>query len=95
MQESIISLVGQLCFVNFWDFGVKCFQTLLDIQKQDEDDDSVVFKVIRKQVVSNFSGNTPENYDVKLLMLIYELVNETQKNEILTPLFDNCFPDWI
>ena len=51
----ILSLVGQLCFVQFWNFGIKCFQTLLDIQKQDEDDMlEMVFKVVRKHVVSNF-----------------------------------------
>ena len=45
--------------------------------------------------MSNFRGPSPEFYDVRLFMMIYEIVNETNRNDILTPLFDSCFPEWI
>lgn len=40
-------------------------------------------------------ADDPEEIPVPLFVGLYELIDDTDKSEILSGMFENCFPKWL
>jgi len=54
-----------------------------------------VIDVLKKQVINKPQQQNPQMIPSSLLRGLYQLVNKTGKSDMLTGLFENCFPSWL
>ena len=95
VQHIMMSILADLCVIEYKDFGIKCFATLKDLMKSGKELEAYVISVMQERVINTLTGPDPYDIPVALLQGLHELIEETEDSEMLTPMFDNNFPTWI
>ena len=68
---------------------------MINLQGHNEDLKELIFTIIRDEIIKEMRNDDIKFYDVRLLNGIYNLVNDTGRNDILGPLFDVSFTSWL
>ena len=91
----MLSILAKLSSIKFQDFGIRCFNTLRDLMIAGEEMEERVIEVLKKEVINKLQQQNPESISAPLLKGLYELVEKTGKSDMLSALFENCFPTWL
>ena len=95
MQATMLQILAKLCCVKYLDFGLKCFNTLMEQMKSSQEMQEMVQNVVRIEVINNMRPGDPTSIHVSLFHGLNDLVMKTNLSCILTGLYEMCFPDWL
>lgn len=84
----MLQILAKLCCIKYLDFGLKCFNTLIEQMKSSSDMESMVQNVLRIEVVNNMRPGDPTKIHVSLLYGLNEMVSKTKMSCLLTGLYE-------
>ena len=91
----MLSILARLSIVDYKDFGYYCFCTLRDLLKSSSELKPKVTDVILNEIINKFKQEDPTIIPYKLLQELYKLIEDIGKPQMLTGMYDLCFPIWL
>ena len=95
LRSIILSILSKLTIIKSYDFGVRCFNTLKDLMVAGKELEAQVMEQLQKEVIRKLDQRNPEDIPVSLLIGLRELVEKSHQTELLSILFETCFPNWL
>ena len=95
MQGIILSILAKLSIIGYLNFGLSCFNTLKDLMNSGDEMEDNVLNVIQNEVINKMKADDPKEIPVTLFIGLYELIDDSDKSDILSGMFENCFPKWL
>lgn len=77
LQSIMLTILSKLSIIKFYDFGVRCFNTLKDLMIAGKEMEIRVIGIIKKEVINKLTLQNPEMIPASLLRGLYELVDLT------------------
>ena len=87
-------MLAKLSIVKFKDFGLNCFITLKDLMNSGREMEIAV-KESLSEVIKQLNQSDPYVIPVSLLTGLCEMMEDSGSTEMLTDMFETCFPMWI
>ena len=74
MQATMLQILAKMCCIKYLDFGLKCFNTLMEQMKSSHEMQDMVQNVVRIEVINNMRPGDPTSIHVSLLRGLNDLV---------------------
>jgi len=91
----MLTVLAKLSIIRFHDFGLACFNTLKDLMKSGRQMEIQVMNFLKIEVINRMKQQDPTVIPVSLLKGLHELIEDTEKPDLVTGMFDSSFPQWL
>ena len=95
LQGIMLSILAKLSIIKYQDFGLSCFNTLKDLMKSGRDLEAQILAILKDEVINKMKQPDPKAIPVSLLVGLYELVEDTGEDSMLTGMYETSFPAWL
>lgn len=91
----MFSILAKLSIIKCYDFGISCFNTLKDQMQSGKEMEAKIITVLKNEVINKMKQTDPTVIPVSLLLGLNDLIEETENSNLLSGMYDTCFPVWL
>ena len=95
LQMIMLEILAKLSIVKQLNFGISCFNTLKELMMSGADMKQKVTQVILLEIINKMNQKDPTMIPLNLLMGLCMLIDEVDNPNMLSTMYDTCFPLWI